>query len=239
MSANTSDSQPREEPGAAWGIVKRLLLAGSSTLVQAAILFISAGHLDWVMAWAFLGAYAANGMAITVFADPGLIAERAKIKPDAKTWDMIILGLSKLCIGLVMPLVAGLDMRFGWTQQMPLAVQLIGLVFVALGYGLSSWAVISNRFFSDVIRIQIDRGHTVVSDGPYQYVRHPGYVGLILFSLATPFLLDSLWVLIPGGLTTLLILVRTIVEDKTLLEELDGYREYAARVRYRLLPGIW
>jgi len=114
---------------------------------------------------------------------------------------MAILGVSKLSLGLIIALVAGLDMRLGWTSRVPLAAQLVALVFVALGYGLSSWATISNKFFSDVIRIQKDRGHTVVSDGPYQYVRHPGYVGMVLFLLATPFLLNSLWTLIPGGLT--------------------------------------
>jgi protein-S-isoprenylcysteine O-methyltransferase Ste14 len=239
MTTHTANDQPREEPGTAWSPVKRLLLASASVLIQATVLFISAGRLDWAMAWAYLVAYGATGMAITVFSDPGLIAERARIKEDAKSWDMMILTLSKLSIGLAMPLVAGLDMRLGWTQQMPLAVQLVALVFVALGYGLSSWATIVNKFFSDIIRIQADRGHTVVSHGPYQYVRHPGYIGMILFLLATPFLLDSLWVLIPGGFMALLIIVRTVVEDKTLLEELDGYQEYAARVRYRLLPGIW
>jgi protein-S-isoprenylcysteine O-methyltransferase Ste14 len=94
-------------------------------------------------------------------------------------------------------------------------------------------------FFSDVIRIQMDRGHVVVSDGPYRYVRHPGYVGMILLLFATPLLLNSLWALIPGGLTALIIIARTVVEDRTLLEELDGYKDYARCVRYRLLPGVW
>jgi protein-S-isoprenylcysteine O-methyltransferase Ste14 len=99
--------------------------------------------------------------------------------------------------------------------------------------------VISNKFFSDVIRIQMDRGHTVVSRGPYQYVRHPGYIGMISYALATPFLLDSPWALIPGGLMALLVIIRTVVEDRTLLAELDGYKEYAQQTRYRLLPVIW
>jgi protein-S-isoprenylcysteine O-methyltransferase Ste14 len=115
----------------------------------------------------------------------------------------------------------------------------VGRLDWVLGQLLSSWAVIANKFFSDVIRIQTDRGHTTVSDGPYRFVRHPGYVGMILYSLATPVLLDSPWALIPGGLAVLLIVVRMVVEDRTLLAELDGYQEYAARVHYRLLPGIW
>lgn len=223
-----------------WTTVRRLLLGGVSALVQAVVLFGAAGRLDWGMGWAFIGVYAIGGMATAAFIEPELIAERAKIKPDARTWDTMLMGFFKL-LNLTMPLVAGLDMRFGWTPQAyhPTVVNLIGLAFTALGQLLSGWATISNKFFSDVIRIQADRGHTVVSHGPYRFVRHPGYVGVLLYSLAAPFLLDSLWALIPGGLTILLIIVRTVVEDRTLLAELDGYREYAARVRSRLLPGIW
>ena len=223
-----------------WSTVKRLLLGGVSTLVQAVVLFGAAGRLDWLAGWAFIGVYAIGGMAIAAFMEPELIAERAKIKPDARTWDTMLMGFTKL-LSLIMPLVAGLDVRFGWTQQTyrPAAVHFIGLAFVALGQLLSSWAVISNKFFSDVIRIQMDRGHTVVSNGPYRFVRHPGYIGMISYALATPFLLGSPWALIPGGVTVSLIIVRTAVEDRTLLAELDGYQDYAARVRYRLLPGVW
>jgi len=240
VSAYTSNGQPRNKPGKTWGIVKRLLLACVSTLVQAAVLFVSADRLDWALGWTFVGVYGIGALIIAAFMEPELITERARIKTDARTWDTMLMGSSKL-LNLVMPLVAGLDMRFGWTQQTyrPTAVHVVSLVFVALGYWLSSWAVISNKFFSDVIRIQMDRGHTVVSNGPYQYLRHPGYIGLILYSLATPFLLDSPWALIPGGLVALLVIIRTIVEDRTLLAELDGYKDYAQRVRYRLLPGVW
>jgi protein-S-isoprenylcysteine O-methyltransferase Ste14 len=219
---------------------KRLLLGGVSALVQAAVLFGAAGRLDWTMGWAFVGVYAVGGMVISAFMEPELIAERTKIKPDARTWDTMLMGFSKL-LNLMLPLVAGLDMRLGWTQHTarPTAANLSGLIFTALGQLLSSWAVISNEFFSDVIRIQTDRGHTVISDGPYRFMRHPGYTGMILYSLAAPFLLDSPWALIPGGLTVSLVIARTVVEDRTLLEELDGYQEYAGRVRYRLLPGVW
>ncbi len=223
-----------------WSTAKRLLLGAASALVQAVVLFGAAGRWDWALGWAFIGVYAVGGIAVAAFMEPELITERAKIKPDARTWDTVLVGLYK-SLNLVIPLVAGLDMRLEWTQQTYRlsTVHLIALAFAALGQLLSSWAVISNKFFSDVIRIQTDRGHTVISDGPYRFVRHPGYVGIMLFSLAAPFLLDSPWALIPGGLTVLLIIVRTVVEDRTLLAELDGYQEYAARVRYRLLPGIW
>jgi protein-S-isoprenylcysteine O-methyltransferase Ste14 len=100
-------------------------------------------------------------------------------------------------------------------------------------------ATASNAFFSQIFRIQKERGHTVATGGPYRFVRHPGYVGTILFEIATPIMLGSWWALIPGGLSALLYLVRTALEDKALLDELDGYKEYAQKVRYRLLPGIW
>ena len=114
-----------------------------------------------------------------------------------------------------------------------------GLVVFVLGMGLMTWAMIVNNFFSLVVRIQKDRGHTVVSSGPYAYVRHPGYIGGILFQLATPVMLGTLWALVPAGLAACLIVIRTVLEDKTLQAELDGYKDYAARVRYRLLPGVW
>lgn len=220
--------------------VKRLLLGVVSALVQVVVLFGAAGRLDWAMGWASIGVYAIGGMTIAALVEPELIAERAKIKPDARTWGTMLMGFTRL-LSLFLPLVAGLDMHLGWTQQAYRLItsNLIGLAFMALGQLPSSRAVTVNEFFSDVIRIQADWGHTVVSDGPYRFVCHPGYVSIILYSLAAPFLLNSPWALIPGGLTVSFIIVRTRVEDRALLAELDGYQEYAARVRYRLLPGIW
>ena len=136
-------------------------------------------------------------------------------------------------------IVAGLDERFGWSPQIPLALQLVALVIMVLGYVVGIWAMAVNRYFSAVVRIQKDRGHTVVSDGPYRFVRHPAYATGIVSCLATPILLGSLWALIPCGLVAVVTVVRTALEDKTLLDELDGYKDYARRVRYRLLPGAW
>ncbi len=236
MNVSTPANQPREEPGASWGVAKRLLLVAFSILFHGTLLFVSAGRLYWTMAWAFLGLYATNGVVIVLLIKPDLMAERAKTKADAKGWDKVLSGFLRLSL-LTAPLVAGLDTRWDWSPQLPLAVQLAALVVGALGYGLNAWAITTNRFFSAVVRIQRDRGHVVVSTGPYQYVRHPGYAGLIIFAAALA--LGSLWTLILNGLASLLLVVRTALEDKTLLKELDGYSEYAGRVRYRLLPGIW
>ena len=130
-------------------------------------------------------------------------------------------------------------MRFGWTEGMPLALQISALALAALAYALVVWATASNAFFSQVVRIQDDRGHTVATGGPYRILRHPGYVATIIFELATPILLGSLWALIPGGFAALFFVVRTALEDKMLHEELPGYTDYAQQTRYRLLPSVW
>jgi protein-S-isoprenylcysteine O-methyltransferase Ste14 len=119
------------------------------------------------------------------------------------------------------------------------AVQLIALVVLVLGYALVSWAMASNRFFSGMLRIQTDGGHTVETKGPYQFVRHPGYTGMTTFTLATPVLLGSWWALIPALVNLGLFVLRTALEDRTLQSELPGYEEYARQVRYRLLPKVW
>jgi protein-S-isoprenylcysteine O-methyltransferase Ste14 len=135
--------------------------------------------------------------------------------------------------------VAGLDVRFGWTVPLPLVLQMVAMGVAALGYALMTWALAVNAFFSKVVHIQEDRGQRVVTRGPCGFVRHPGYVGTIIFELATPIRLGSLWAFITGVLGASLTAVRTYLEDQTLQEELDDYEEYARHVPHRLLPGIW
>jgi protein-S-isoprenylcysteine O-methyltransferase Ste14 len=118
-------------------------------------------------------------------------------------------------------------------------VKFAALAVILASYAFSSWALIENRFFSSVVRIQKERDHQVVSSGPYRWVRHPGYAGALWLYLATPLFLDSVWAFIPAVLLMAVLVIRTRLEDRTLQEELDGYREYAQRVRYRLFPGIW
>ncbi len=140
---------------------------------------------------------------------------------------------------IVMLIVAGLDKRFEWSPNLPLVLHIVAFGIAALGFSLSTWATLVNRFFSAVVHIQRDRGHTVVSSGPYRLIRHPGYAGTVVTSLATPLLLGSLWALIPAALVVCQLVIRTALEDETLQEELEGYHDYAARVCYRLLPGVW
>ena len=135
--------------------------------------------------------------------------------------------------------VCGLDQRFGWTRAMPLAVQLLALAFGVMGFGLIMWALASNPFAAVYARIQAERGHAVAMTGPYRFVRHPFYTGVLAYVLALPVALGSLWALILGGLVAIMFIAKTVLEDRKLQAELDGYREYAQHVRYRLLPGVW
>jgi protein-S-isoprenylcysteine O-methyltransferase Ste14 len=118
-------------------------------------------------------------------------------------------------------------------------IQLLALVVMFLGYSLFSWAMATNAYFSARVRIQADRGHQVVSDGPYRLVRHPGYAGVLPFAIALPVMLGSLWALVPGLVLVVSVVGRTALEDQTLLRDLDGYAAYAERVRFRLVPGVW
>jgi len=210
-------------------------------VIVAVTLFVPAGRLDWAMGWALVGIYAlwvAATALVLIPNNPELYLERATRRVAGKTWDTAILSFIGLTT-MTKHVVAGLDLRFGWTVPFPLALQLAAIGVAALGYALMTWALAVNAFFSKVVRIQEDRGHRVVTRGPYQFVRHPGYVGTIVFELATPLMLGSLWALIPGVLGASLTVVRTILEDRTLRHELEGYEEYARHVPHRLLPGVW
>lgn len=204
-------------------------------------LFWSAGRIDWWPAWAaiavWLSWYAVMDSLIFRF-NPDLMAERLSPPKGAKAWDRAIMSTVRLT-QLARYILAGLDQRHGWTGDFPLAAQITGLAMCVLSYALFEWAMTSNAFFSQIVRIQSDRGHAVATGGPYRYVRHPGYAGLIVFELAISTLLASWWAILAGGLCALLFILRTALEDDTLQAELPGYGDYARQVRYRLLPGIW
>jgi protein-S-isoprenylcysteine O-methyltransferase Ste14 len=204
-------------------------------------LFWSAGRMDWWPAWAAIAVWLAWFIAIDILTlrfNPDLMAERLAPPKGAKTWDRAILSILRLT-QLVRYILAGLDQRYGWTGGFPLVVQIAALTVCILSYSLFAWAMASNTFFSQIVRIQSDRGHAVATDGPYRYVRHPAYVGMILFELALSTLLASWWAIIASTVCAMLIILRTALEDRTLQAELTGYADYARQVRYRLLPGIW
>lgn len=204
---------------------------------------IISGAWDWWEAWAYAIINILGFMISRVLAvrrHPDIIAERARSMEmqDAKPWDKILSPM--LAFGaLLILIVAGADKGFGWTSPFALNFKLAALVVIILGYAVGSWALIENRFFSGVVRIQTDRGHHVVTTGPYRLVRHPGYAGGLWTYLAMPVLFDSLWAFIPTVLLIGVLVLRTSLEDRTLQAELPGYKEFTQKTRYRLLPGIW
>lgn len=223
------------------GVVHWLIREVLGVVFVALTLFIPAGTVAWPMGWALVALYAiwvAANAWLLIPRSPSLLVERASRKKSAKTWDTVILSICGLAT-IAKHIIAGLDLRFGWTEPIPLFVQLAALIVAALSYALVTWSMTANAFFSMVNRIQADRGHRVARGGPYRFVRHPGYVGTIAFELTSPILLGSLWALIPGALSALLFVARSALEDRMLHQELDGYEAYARKVRWRLLPGLW
>jgi protein-S-isoprenylcysteine O-methyltransferase Ste14 len=206
-----------------------------------AILFIPAGSLCWPQAWVFLALYlsAVGGFYIyTRKKDPGLLKERMSPQKNVKAWDRRIVRIYSILLA-AMTVLAGLDaVRFRWSR-LSLGWNILGFGGLALAMVLAFRATRENTFASQVVRIQVDRGHRVCSTGPYAHVRHPMYAGVILSIVSFPLALGSLFGLIPAGLIVGLFVLRTSLEDRTLQEELPGYKEYAQKVRFRLIPGIW
>lgn len=222
-------------------IRKRLVQIGSLVLIQAVLLFVSVWKWDWWNAWAYLSTYLAFLAFNAVFLlrkHQDLVEERSRIGEGTKGWDLIIGGITAFG-GLAILILAGLDERFGWPGNLPLWVQVFGLVLLVASYPLFIWAMVSNKFFATTVRIQKERGHNVQTGGPYHYVRHPGYASLLCSYITIPIALGSLWACIPMALLVVNLFIRTALEDRTLQNELEGYKDYAARVRYRLIPGIW
>lgn len=211
------------------------------TILLAGMLFISAGRLDWWMGWAYLAAYCGFLLisALVIPVEQELAEERTTVKQDAKRWDVVIVTLLSLIGALVMPIVAGLDIRNGWSAPFPVVLSVVALFLMEIGNFLPMWAMNTNRYYSRFVRIQHDRSQEVVSSGPYRYVRHPTYSGALIVAPCIAISLQSVWALIPAGIMVLLLIIRTVLEDRTLQRELPGYLAYTSRVRYRLIPGIW
>ena len=225
-------------------ILKWCIQSAVGLVGYAAILFLAAGRLDWLWGWIFIGLMAlfmASHVVLLVPINPDLLVERAGglRQEGGKRWDRWLASLAAGVFPIVSWYVAGLDLRFAWSSPKPLAIHLIGAGAVALGFALFMWAMVSNAFFSEVVRIQEDRGHQVATDGPYRFVRHPGYSGAILAFLGTPLLLGSWWAFIPTAVGISGYVLRTALEDKTLQLELEGYDDYVEQVHHRLIPGLW
>jgi protein-S-isoprenylcysteine O-methyltransferase Ste14 len=231
-----------EAQPAIWhALLKRIVAVFAVILVMDLLLFVPAGRLDWPAAWILSVLYAIFLLAYAVWGTlkaPDLLKERSQVAENVKVWDKVIMAIYTVLL-LATLVLAGLDVgRVRWSQ-MPVAWLVLGLVGMVLSGGLIFWTILTNAYLGRMVRIQEDRGHQVVTGGPYRYVRHPMYVGIILLFPCMALFLGSWWALVPASLIAMLMVVRTALEDRTLRAELPGYAEYAQRVRYRLLPGVW
>jgi len=219
-------------------MMRAVLSSITFVLLLAACLLLPARRLDWPMAWALLVFYSAYSALGLLVLSPDLIAERSRLPREAEAADLALAGLAFVFLYPVSLLVCGLDARAGGTPVTALAEALAFLVFSA-GYAFALWAAHVNPFFSAAVRIQSERGHHVIGRGPYAWLRHPGYAGPIVSHLALPLALGSPRALLPAALGAVLLTLRALHEERRLLRELPGYADYAARVRYRLVPGVW
>jgi protein-S-isoprenylcysteine O-methyltransferase Ste14 len=230
--------QDKRRPDTRKNILRRLIQVSMSIIITLIILLVSAGIIKWVYAWIYTLASVVVIITNALIFPAELISERGRKKENVEKWDKIITGF------IIIPwyaiyIIAGLDIRFGWSPAYATWVHIAALIIFISGNALVSWAMIANSYFSTKVRIQYDRGHTVSSGGPYRFIRHPGYLGMIIFILSTPILLGSFRALIPAIMTVILFIIRTSFEDDTLKNKLEGYKEYAERVKYRLISGIW
>ncbi len=239
---STNENEHHSSPPKSGSLfVRAAIRTACADLVIGVVLFAAAGDLTWLPAWAYMAILVASTI-LPLYGplrfDEGLIEERMSHRTDSKPWDkyfVILVGLFTAA-ELIVP---GFDHRFGWTGPQANWKGWVGLVLVVFGTAGLMWAMRVNRFFSAIVRIQKDRGHKVVSEGPYRIVRHPGYAFWSLRTLGAPLLFQSNWAFIVAGLFVVMFIVRTVLEDQTLLQELPGYREYADRVRWKFVKGIW
>ncbi len=207
-------------------------------------LFLGAGTLRWDWAWIFTAVTLVGWIVLSLVlarVNPELLNERGKRTKalvGTKRWDWVIMTVYAVLL-LVTPFVAGLDYRSVWSSPTSDGIKVVGIAVLVISFIPLTWSMAVNRFFEATVRIQTNREQQVITSGPYRYIRHPGYVGVILQFIAIPLSLGTLVAWIPALLGVALYIFRTAMEDRTLQAELPGYKEYAQRVRYRLVPGIW
>lgn len=204
-------------------------------------MFLPAGDWAWLKGWLFIVVFLVTMTIVSIYllrVNPEVVAARTHSYQDTKRWDKILLGFLFPSIYAIIPVAALDDGRFHW---FPVSwwVSGVGYILFFAGMGIVTWAEAVNKFFEVTVRIQTERGQTVIDAGPYTIVRHPGYVAGIFLCVGTALCLGSVWALIPAGLASGLLILRTRWEDRTLQAELPGYKEYTQRVRSRLIPGVW
>jgi protein-S-isoprenylcysteine O-methyltransferase Ste14 len=208
-------------------------------LFFAAVLFGAYGSLAWPMAWAFLAWFALYSLVGFALLPRALIDERSRLHEDSERADLLRAGLASFFLFPVTLAACGADARLSVSPALPPSLRGTACAVFVLGYGFGMWAARVNPFFSKEVRIQRERGHHVVDRGPYALIRHPGYAGPMLAHLALPLALGSLLGLLPALLGCACLGLRALYEERRLTRELAGYAEYAARVRFRILPRVW
>ncbi len=201
------------------------------------------GRWDWWEAWFYaiscVASFAVSRL-LVARKNPDLLAERGKFMQHENTqpWDKVLAPLVGLG-GNFVPLAVGLEAYYGQAHTFSMPLKLAAMALYLAGFAWGSWALVENRFFSGMVRLQTERGHQVITGGPYRFMRHPGYAGALLTYLSIPLFMDSIWAYLPAGLLTVVLVIRTRLEDNFLQAELPGYKDYAQKVRYRLIPGVW
>lgn len=214
-------------------------------IICSLILFWVAGTTDWFWGWVFSLVHFASWLGLSIamgWLNPALTNERGRptteFRNNSKNWDKAILGLYALAL-LAQPLLAGLDKRWAWTGDWGLWAYILGNLLLVLSFVLLAWSMVVNRHFDAIARIQSEKEHRVISAGPYQYVRHPGYLSVVLSFVATALALSSWAALLLGIFGAALFIIRTYLEDTMLQNELAGYKEFTQSTRFRLFPMIW
>jgi len=236
----TATSDKDQQPP---GINKRRLVVSLLALPVyfGLFMFLPAGTWAWAKGWLFIGVFLGTVAIVALYlwrVNPEVVIARTRSPQGTKRWDKILLGFFFPAVYAIVPVAALEDGRFQWLP-VPLWVCGLGYVLFLVGMGILTWAEAVNKFFEVTVRIQTERGQKVIDTGPYAVVRHPGYVAGILFCVGIALCLGSVWALIPAGLASFLLILRTRWEDQTLQAELPGYKEYTGRVRYKLVPGLW
>jgi protein-S-isoprenylcysteine O-methyltransferase Ste14 len=230
----------RRQPAARRALLRGILwLVGYMLLLAACICFPTG--FAWTRGWVFLAVYLLLVIVSFIFlwrVNPEIVVARSAYRQPAKWWDVIIFAILFLSFILMFPLAALDDGSLHWSS-VPLWVTIVGYLLFALGMAASTWVLSVNKFAEPTVRIQSERHHKVIDTGPYAIVRHPLYATVPFLGVGIPLALGSYWALIPAAIALITLVIRTAAEDRLLHEQLDGYREYAARVRYRLFPGVW
>lgn len=221
--------------------MRRALTSAVFGALVLALVFAPGGSLSWTRGWLLLGSIVVCALVHSAYVqrrNPELAKARERIGEGTPTWDVVWNGLWWVLL-FSAPAVAGVEqVRFGH-DAWPLPWAALGVAVLAAGFTVSARAMAVNRFFEGTVRVQKERGHQVVDAGPYRVVRHPGYVGLVLWAVAQPFLVGSTWAVGPAVAAVAWVVLRTALEDAFLRKGLEGYEDYARRVQWRLVPGVW